>query len=71
MLRQLDIPLPDFARDLHRVKALYDFLGGHQGGIVTPSFSPHPTMELKGQKGEGALQRKSTIFARNPDEYTP
>jgi len=77
VLRQLDLPVRDFARDLHRVKALYDLLGGPKGGrrprADDPSFpSPDgPSVRAGELEREGALQRKSTIFACGPDGREP
>ena len=37
VLRQMNFPVKEFARDLHRVKALYDLLKGPSGSTKTPT----------------------------------
>ncbi|WP_438381618.1 hypothetical protein ABHV46_11730 [Asaia sp. BMEF1] len=36
VLRQMDLPVKEFACDLHRVKALYDLLKGPSGSTKPP-----------------------------------
>jgi len=40
VLRQMDLPVTVFARDLHRVKALYDFLSGQAGNKKPQTSTP-------------------------------
>lgn len=75
VLQQLDLPVQDFARDLHRMKAIHDLLNGPAGGKRQPTDTPSSPVGASAETGkaerEGALQRKSTIFACDSNGREP
>lgn len=60
VLLQHQIPIEDFATACKRVRALYDLLYPKDRH---PSGDTSPVGQRNRQKPEGALQRKSAIFA--------